>query len=95
MGDDLHLTSLLLNMQREIKTDIQTAHSDLSERITEVRAKQGEHDLRLTSLEQQTSGLGLTKAQKKALWAALAGLLLEGVRHLSTAFGAIKGVPKL
>ena len=71
----------------------------VSAQVADVREKQGEHDLRLTALEAQTSGLGLTKAQKTALGTALVGLLLEGARHLmaglSGLFAVIKGVPKL
>jgi hypothetical protein len=106
MGDrDTALAALLFEMKGEIRADIRDCKSDLTERIADVRtdvadvrAKQGEHDLRLTALESNT-GLGLTKKQKAALWTALGGLLLEGARHLvagvSGLFAVVKGVPKL
>ena len=101
MGDDnTQLAALLLNMQENIRDDIKDCKTDLSARIEDVRAKQGEHDLRLTSLEKQTSGIGLTKAQKTALWTALSGLALEAVRHLggwltAAAASLLRGVSKL
>jgi hypothetical protein len=70
----------------------------VSEQLTDVSETLETHGDRLTALEGQ-SGLGLTKAQKTALWAGVSGLAIEGLRHIKTLlFGLlwiVKGVPKL
>lgn len=100
MGErDTALAALLFEMQGNIRADIRECKTDLSSQITDVREKQDDHDVRLTILERQTSGLGLTKTQKTALWTGMSGLALEGLRHLKTLLFTlvclVKGAPRL
>lgn len=88
MSDDTQLANLLLTMQSSIRTDIRDSEGRVCARIDDVRAKQGEHDLRLTALEERarsTALLDLTPRQKKLLVTA-AGLVgaavLEGLSHV-------------
>ena len=99
MGDrDTALAALLFEMKGEIRADIRECKTDLSEKIADVRSDVRDLDQRMTAFE-SSSGVGLTKKQKAALWAGLSALLLEGARHfmtgLSALFAAVKGVPKL
>ena len=86
MADDIELANVLLTMQSSIRGDIKDCKTELSAQIADVRDTQETHGLRLTALEAQTSGIGLTKAQKTALWGGASALAIEGFRHLKTLF---------
>ena len=86
MADDVELANVLLTMQHSIRGDIKDCKTELSAQIADVRETQETHGLRLTALEQQTSGVGLTKAQKTALWGGASALAFEIGKHIKTLF---------
>lgn len=90
---DVELANLILRMQAQVSDDIAESKTEVCARIEQLRQ---EHGARLTVLEERTSGLGLTKAQRTALWTGATALVVEATRHLKGLFFAlmclVKGV---
>ena len=82
MGENgTRLAALLFDMQKnirdEIGADIRESEGRLSQQISDLRE---DHGRRLSALERR-GGAGLTKAQRRALWAILSGLTAEVASH--------------